>query len=141
MQRVRLLSTPMFAQAAEEKRCCPWGVSRSLPVGERTGTARGVQPGTSSARPQVRLLPVCTRMRGDWMASALPTSARLSFCLYQRPHKCLVISFRPHLEPVRWTLLPQHFRNSWLRKDEKLTQSHIARQRHSQSSRSVWIYS
>ena len=62
------------------------------------------------------------------MASAFPTSAIMPLlernileCLpviHKRLHKCLVIPFRPHLEPVRWTLPSLRFRKTWFREGE-----------------------
>lgn len=78
------------------------------------------------------------------MASAFPTSAitpllerNILECLpviHKRLHRCLVIPFRPHLEPVRWTLPSLHFRKTWFREGERLAWGHTARMQHSQDS-------
>lgn len=77
-------------------------------------------------------------------ASAFPTSATVPLLesnilehlpvIHKRLHKCLVIPFRPHLEPVRWTLPSLHFRKTWFREGERLARGHTARMQQSQDS-------
>ena len=145
---MRLLLTMMFAPTAEKTRCPLgfWATASQLEGGQ----TRIAHPAPALPAPQVGpglgSYPyfLYWHKRVGCKASAFPTSATTPLlesnileCLpviHKRLHTCLVIPFRPHLEPVRWTLPSLHFRKTWFREGERLARGHTARMQQSQDS-------